>query len=245
LTKRHLKRYPAPRFWHIKVKENKFTIRPSPGPHPLNFCIPLGIILRDILKYALTLSEVKKILSQRKVMVDGKIRTDYKFPVGLMDVIHIIPSGEYFRVLPHPVKVLALSRIPPEEASYKLVRIIGKRTVKGGHIQLNFHDGRCHVIKLEDPFNHNISYKIYDAMKITLPDAKIVEYIPLDKDVLVSIVGGSNIGKYGKVLEPPKTRNPKQLVKVTLNGTEKDIILKYVFPIGKDHPLIKINGEVV
>jgi small subunit ribosomal protein S4e len=243
--KKHLKTYPSPRFWHIKIKESEFTIRPSPGPHPLKLCIPLGIIVRDILKYALTLSEAKKILSERKIMVDGKVRTDHKFPVGLMDVIHVIPSDEYFRVLPHPVKILALSRIPPEEASYKLVRIIGKRTVKGGHIQLNFHDGRCHVIKLEDPFNHDISYKIFDVMKISLPEAEIIEYIPLDKDSFVSIIGGSNIGKYGKVLESPKTRNPEQLVKVAFDGSEKSIILKYLFPIGKESPVIKIDGEVL
>jgi len=242
--KKHLKTYPAPRFWHINIKEKEFTIRPRPGPHPISFCIPLGIILRDMLKYALTLSEVKKILSERKIMVDGKVRTDYKFPVGLMDVIYIRPSDEYYRVLPHPVKVLSLIKIPPEDASFKLVRIIGKRTVKGGHIQLNFHDGRCHVVKLDDPFNHDVNYKIFDVMKIKIPEGDVCEYIPLEKDSLIVITGGENIGKYGKILELPKSRKPMQLAKILLEGNERTVTLKYAFPIGKESPAIVISGVV-
>lgn len=243
--KRHLKTYPAPRFWHIDIKGKEFAVRPRPGPHPLSFCIPLGIILRDMLKYALTMSEAKKILSERKVMVDGKVRTDYKFPVGLMDVIYIRPSDEYYRVLPHPVKILSLVKIPPEDASFKLVRIIGKRTVKHGHIQLNFHDGRCHVIKLEDPFNHNITYRIFDSMKITIPNGEICEHIPLEKDTMITIIGGENIGKYGKILEVPTSRKPMQLARILLNGCERTVTLKYAFPIGKGSPTIMITSGVI
>ncbi|MHA1832356.1 MAG: 30S ribosomal protein S4e, partial [Candidatus Baldrarchaeia archaeon] len=46
--KRHLKRLPAPRFWPIHKKEFKWTVRPSPGPHPMNRCLPLLLIVRDI-----------------------------------------------------------------------------------------------------------------------------------------------------------------------------------------------------
>ena len=58
--------------------------RPSPGPHKLRECLPLIIFLRNKLKYALTGNEVKKILAQRLVKVDGRVRTDVTFPAGFM-----------------------------------------------------------------------------------------------------------------------------------------------------------------
>ncbi|MBC7112620.1 MAG: 30S ribosomal protein S4e [Candidatus Methanomethyliales bacterium] len=242
--KRHLKTYPAPRFWPIRIKEREFTVRPSPGPHPVNYSIPLGIVLRDVLNYATTIGEAKKILSERKVMVDGKVRTDYKYPLGLMDVLYLRPSNEYYRVLPHPVKKLSLVKISPEEATFKLVRVAGKRILKGGRVQLNFHDGRTYSIKVDDPFNIQVGYKIYDAVKLTIPDGEIADHIPLEPGTFVCVIGGSNIGKYGEVVELPATRSKDQLVKVRIEGVESTVTLKYLFPIGKGSPIINISGEV-
>ena len=42
------------------------------------------IFLRNRLKYALTGDEVKKIVKQRLIKVDGKVRTDTTYPAGLM-----------------------------------------------------------------------------------------------------------------------------------------------------------------
>lgn len=61
-----------------------FAVRPSTGPHKLRNSLPLVVILRNRLKYALNYHEVVKIVMQRTIKVDGKIRTDKKYPTGLM-----------------------------------------------------------------------------------------------------------------------------------------------------------------
>ena len=48
-------------------------------------------------RYALTGKEVKMILMQRLVKVDGKVRTDATYPAGFMDVIELEKTGEFFR----------------------------------------------------------------------------------------------------------------------------------------------------
>ena len=58
--------------------------KPSPGPHKLRECIPLIVFLRNRLKYALTGDEAKKIVKQRLIKVDGKVRTDTTYPAGFM-----------------------------------------------------------------------------------------------------------------------------------------------------------------
>jgi small subunit ribosomal protein S4e len=61
-----------------------FAPRPSTGPHKLRESLPLVIFLRNRLKYALTNTEVTKIVMQRHIKVDGKVRTDINYPTGFM-----------------------------------------------------------------------------------------------------------------------------------------------------------------
>ncbi len=64
--------------------------KPSAGPHSTRECLPLVIIIRNRLKYALSRSEAMQICMQREVKVDGKVRTDLNYPAGFM--------GEYVNV---------------------------------------------------------------------------------------------------------------------------------------------------
>ena len=58
--------------------------KPAPGPHKQRECLPLSIILRNRLKYALTRKESLMIVMQKLVKVDGKVRTELNFPAGFM-----------------------------------------------------------------------------------------------------------------------------------------------------------------
>jgi len=246
---RHLRRSTSPSFWPILRKEYVWTVKPNPGPHPLAKCIPLGIVIRDVLRYALTMREARRILNERKVMVDGRVVTDYKFPVGLMDVIHIIPTGEYFRVVPHPTKYLVLHPIDEEEAKFKPLRIKRKVTIKGGHIQLTFHDGRNHIIRVKDPFNPEeaAAFSTYDTVKMAIPKQEILDHIKLEVGVLALVIDGSNVGFLGRIVSIKQIFKRSRAL-VTLrsdSGAEVRTILDYVFAIGRDKPMISLPEEVL
>ena len=115
-----------------------FAPRPSTGPHKLRESLPLVIFLRNRLKYALNNSEVTKIVMQRLIKVDGKVRTDSNYPAGFMgkfivkfivyayfcqdwfclslDVITIEKTGEFFRLVYDVKGRFAIHRITAEEA---------------------------------------------------------------------------------------------------------------------------------
>src|SRR3972149_8919745 len=95
-----LKRKPAPRFWPIHRKEYIWVMKPSSGPHSLENCLPLSLVLRDILGVAQTRKESQTIIYQGKVFVDGKKQGRDDFPVGLMDVISMPEADKYYRVMP-------------------------------------------------------------------------------------------------------------------------------------------------
>ena len=76
---KHLKRLAAPRTVRLHRKEHTWTIKSSPGPHPLEESIPLGLIVRDYLKLCDTYKEVKSIIAGGDVLIDGKSRKNHKF----------------------------------------------------------------------------------------------------------------------------------------------------------------------
>src|SRR5437016_10422415 len=70
--KKHLKRLSAPRSWSTPRKTDFWIVRPSPGPHAMGESVPLGLILRDMLKLCDSAREARHILNNRGVLVDGR-----------------------------------------------------------------------------------------------------------------------------------------------------------------------------
>lgn len=241
--RRHLTRFAAPRFWPILVKERHWAVKPAPGPHPLERSFPLLVVVRDILGYASTSREARKVIAEGHIRVDGKVRRDYKFPVGLMDVVEIIDTEEFFRVVPVPVKVMTLVPIPRDEASFKLCRIENKTTVKGGHIQLNLHDGRNILVRVSDPTNPEEDiYKTMGTVKISLPDQEVLDYIPLEEGATVIIIGGRNVGKVAKFVSVSEgMRRYRKIVTLKdLSGNVFYTTLDKIMVIGRDKPEITL-----
>ena len=228
----HLKRLKAPRTWRIERKVAKWTVKPSPGPHPIERSIPLLLVVRDFLKLADTGKEARKIIAAREILVDGKARRDYKFPCGLMDVISIPKINEHYRILFDRRGVLQLVKIDEERAKWKLCRIENKTMVRGGKIQLNLHDGRNIVVEEN-------SYKTGDVVRISVPEQEILEVIPMEKGYLAMITGGRHTGQIAEIEEVIVTRSPMPNI-VKLKGFST--IKPYVFPIGKDKPLVQLPG---
>jgi small subunit ribosomal protein S4e len=230
--KRHLKRLPAPRHWPIKRKEAKFTTRVIPGPHPKEHSLTLALILREILGYAENMREVKVILSTGQIRVDGEIRKNPRFPVGLMDVIEIIPSGERYRLLPKLKGGLRLVNVTEAEAGFKLCRIENKSMVKGGKVQLGLHDGRNLLLAEAEKAS---DYSTLDTLKIAIPEQKLMKSINLDKGAYAIVTRGKNIGIEGKILEIEK-RVGTHASTVTIQdpeGNRFQTALDYIFVVGK------------
>ncbi|MEM3553707.1 MAG: 30S ribosomal protein S4e [Candidatus Bathyarchaeia archaeon] len=239
-----LKRKPAPKIWPIHRKEFVWVVKPTPGPHSLESCLPITLLLRDILGVAKTRREAKIIAAQGKVYVDGRVRRDDKFPTGLMDVVSLPDLDKHFRILPSH-KGLILHPISKEEANFKLCRIENKTIVKNGHIQLNLHDGSNVLVKVADPKNPQEDvYNTFDTVKISLPDRQILEHIKIKENVYVIITGGKNMGKYGRIIEIEKVKGKKRKDAIVTVEDEKgnryQTVMEFVFAVGETKPLISL-----
>ena len=231
-----LKRNPAPRIWPIHRKERVWVVKPSSGPHSLEKCLPLSLVIRDILGLAATRKEAKKIISASKVLVDGKVRRKDDFPVGLMDVISIPDLNKYFRITPFH-KGLFLNPISKEEASFKLCRVEDRATVKDGNMQIALHDGSNLFVKVADSENpQEVKYATFDVLKLSLPEKQVIDQIHAKKGSVAVLTGGKNIGKQGRIVEIEKTTAKKRRQALVVvedeQGARYQTILDFVFSIG-------------
>ncbi|BHF74397.1 hypothetical protein AAHC03_017208 [Spirometra sp. Aus1] len=227
--RKHLKRLNAPKHWMLDKLGGNFAPRPSTGPHKLRECLPLAIFLRNRLKYALTYDECTKILKQRLVKVDGRVRTDRKFPAGFMDVISIDRTNEHFRLIYDTKKRFAIHRIHPEEAKYKLCKIRKVLTGPGNVPYIVTHDAR--TIRYPDP-----EIKVNDTVQIDLATGKVLNFIKFEPGNVCMVTGGHNLGRVGVITQWERHPGSVEMVHVRDNTGHQFVTrLNNIFIIGKSN----------
>jgi len=142
------------------------------------------------LKYALTAREVKMIVMSRHIRVDGKVRTDTKYPCGFQDVVTINRTGEHFRLIYNTKGRFHLLRIPAEDANWKLCKIVKKAVGARGIPYIVTHDGR--TIPYPSP-----TLRIGDTIKYDFLKGKILSVYEWMNGACVMVIGGRNVGRVG------------------------------------------------
>lgn len=228
MAKRHLFSLNAPANWPIERKKNVWVTRPNPGPHPFNKCIPLSILIKNLLGYGRTLREIKTILNSGEIVVDNRIRKDYKFPVGLMDGIKIKKTNENFRLIINKNNKYELKKINDEELKFKPCKIINKKILKKGKVQLNLYGGRNIIVEKD-------SYNVGDTLLIDTEKNNIQDHLKLSKGSTVYIDDGKYIGTIGKISEIIVEKSLAKNKILIAKDKEKIYTLKdYAFVIPED-----------
>ncbi|VVC03645.1 30S ribosomal protein S4E [Candidatus Bilamarchaeum dharawalense] len=225
---KHLKRIASPKAIPVHDrKERKWMIKAIGGPHPKKNSIPLGVLVRDVLKVATTLREVRKVLSNRLVLVDGKARTDEKFTVGLMDVVSFPKSGKNFRiVVDHKGRLLPVE-ISKEKAEMKICKVVKKHTIPGGKLNFTFHDGRN---MLGD--NH---VRVGDSVLLTLSDGKMKNHLKRDKGSRCLVMEGTHAGKIVTLKDIIERKGGKPSEAIVQDSKEEFItVAKYLFVVDEN-----------
>jgi small subunit ribosomal protein S4e len=228
-----VKRQISPEFWAIRRKESQFVIRPKPGPHPKHRAYPLGMVLRDVLNVAGTRHEADRILKAGNVKVDGIVRRDPNFVVGLMDVVELA-MGQTYRMVPKNSALISPIAIEDTEKGIKLVKITSKTSVRENKIQYGFHDSKTLI--------SDQKLKVGDTCVIDLPEVKIKNNIAFEKGCTVLITTGENAGRLGRIEEIKDGifSLPKRAL-VSFDDKSVELPVEMVMAIGTDRPVIKVS----
>ncbi|MDV2481554.1 30S ribosomal protein S4e [Methanoculleus sp. Wushi-C6] len=227
----HLKRLVAPGSWHIPKKVQKFVMKTAPGPHNAG-ALPVGVWLREHIKVAENASEVRKILHQRDVIVNGRACRNPQMGLGVFDIVSIPKIGKHYRIQLDKRGNLVAVEISADSAKTRLCKVRNKTTIRGGKVQLNL------------MFGANIladnTYKAKDSIVVTLGEGedrfRIVDHFPFAEGNVAMIVGGKHSGKVGRIVEIIRTASsvPNRAILMDESAGERfETIEDYVFMVGR------------
>jgi len=236
--RKHLKRLVAPSHWMLAKSAGKFAVHPSAGPHKLRECLPLVIFLRDRLKYALNSREAENIVQRRLVKIDGKVRTNSRYPTGLMDVVELGKSNEQFRVIYDVKGRFKIHKIDAKEAAFKLCRITKYVIGDKGIPHLTTHDGR--TIRFANP-----EVRLHDSVKFNLKTHDVETFYKFKVGNFAMVTGGGNVGRCGVIRKIEHQMANFNIV--YLEDAEKNTFatrINNVFVIGEgEHPSITLPAR--
>jgi len=180
----HLKRQKVPKNWPIHRKGTTFVVRPNAN---LEHGIPILIALRDVLKLAKNRKEVRKMIHEKSILLNGKIVNEEKNSATLFDVLKVGPK--YYRLVLSDKGKFKFDEIKEED--HKVSKITNKKILKGTKIQLNLMDGRNLL--------SDIKCKTNDSVIINFKTKKIEKCLELKEKANAVVFGGKHIGAKGKI----------------------------------------------
>ena len=195
----HTKRSTMSKTWPVERKNTKkrFVAR---ARHSSNNAISLLALMRDVLGIASSRKEVKKIVYQGDVLVNGIVRKDDVFPVNAFDTISLEKLGKYYR-LDIINKKFSLTEIDAKEAGERIFKIAGKKILGKGKVQMNL-EGGINLV-------YDKAFNVGDSVIYSCKDKKITKVIPLKKGSKVEIISGKHAGEEGVINEIAELKRGK------------------------------------
>lgn len=207
-------------------KTVKWMLAPMPGTHPKKMSFSAGVLLRDVLGIARDMKEVKRMLAEGSVLVDGKKIHEPKFSIGLMDIVELPKAGKAYRLQIDGTK-LAPKEIKAKDAKIKLCKVVSKRTVEGGKIAVGLHDGRTLLA------DNNV--RVGATLRMSIPDFKVKDMLPFEPGVKCLVTDGTHAGENAvleKIIERVGSMDSEAQVR---SGKESFItVTKYLFVVDNE-----------
>lgn len=188
--------------------------------------MPLVVVLRDVLGVGKTRFELKKIMRQKDVLIDGKKMLNERFPIGLFDVLSI-GSNHYRMIINSKGRVVPLP-ITSNEASTKVCKVKSKQLIKKGKMQVTFHDGTTLVT--------DTPMRVGDSVVVQLPKRTIVKVLTPTEGAHIYLMKGKHSGIVGKLIELKK-----ESAVYSIDGEQDVTPKKYLVVVGHEKPLITLK----
>jgi small subunit ribosomal protein S4e len=190
--------------------------------------------------FARNLKEVKQILHQNDVIINGRPCRDAKMGIGIFDILSLPKINKFYRILRDKNGRHVSIEIDAEAAKTRLCKVKNKTTIAGGKVQLNMRDG---ANLLADN-----TYKAGDSVVLSLePETrfKIVDHFPFAVGNMAMVIGGRHSGKVARIVDivkMPGSVPNKIILEDEVTTTRFDTISPYIYMVGRQTPAIAAWG---
>jgi ribosomal protein S4E len=171
--------------------------------------------MRDVLKLVKIRKELKKLINEKQIAVNGKIIKEINYPLMLYDSITLLNIKKNYKLV-MVGKRLSVVEASEKEASHKLYKVLGKKVLSEKIIQINLNQGK-NIISDE-------KLNVGDFVVLNNKENKITKTITLKKDTDVLVIAGKHMGKNGSIKELLEQGNEKvALIKTSLGEIKTNI----------------------
>lgn len=213
-----------PKAVNTSRKETAWTVTTKAGPHTKETSVALGIVIRNYTGIVNTMKEAKKILNNGEVKVNGVVRKEHQFPIGLFDVVTMAKQKMFFRMVFDAKGRLVLKAIEAE-SKMKLSKVTRKVMTSKG-VQVTTDDARTFI---------GVKANVGDSLKVSLPEGKVTEVIPFKEGSLAYITKGAHSSETAKIVAIISgTEKKEELVKMEKGKETFETTAKNVHIVGKD-----------
>ena len=165
----------------VERKGTKYIARASSH---INSSVSTVMAVRDMLKLARTASEVKLMIHQKLLKINGKEVKDYResiklfniFEAGKLYVLTFTPNGKF--------------TFEETKSKDRVSKVINKKILPGKKIQLNLYDGSN--VLANDKIN------VEDTVYLDF-DGKIKKHVAFEKGKECIVINGKYLGNKGKI----------------------------------------------
>ncbi len=196
----HLNRTELTRKIPVPRKGTKYVAR---ALSHVDESVPVVVAVRDILGFAKNAREVKIMIQDKMIKINGRPVKDYRESVKLFNILE---AGKKYVLTVKPTGRFSFEETKDDS---RVAKVINKKILKNNKIQINLHDGSNAI--------YSKKIKVGDSVRLD-KDNKITEVMPLEKGKKVFVFSGKNLGRSGKVKEIDNRK-----VKVEMEDKEAEL----------------------
>lgn len=165
----------------IMRKGTRYIARPLSHT---NLGVSVLSAVRDMLHLAHTAKEVKEMIKDKAIKINGRVVRDYHEPICLLSLFE---AGKKYKLVILPTGRFSLELTTDTK---RIVKIINKKALNGKVIQLNGHDGTN--------VNSKEKVSVGDSVEVDMNN-KLTRVIMMEKGKKVLIESGRNKGTIGTI----------------------------------------------
>ena len=177
----HLKRQEIGKSWAIPRKGTKYLVV---ARHEKKNGIPILIVLRDMMDLGKNRKEIKKMLSEGMISVNGKIVREDRFALLPFDALSV--NKKTYELGFSDRGKFQVNEAGKEE---RILKVLGKKILKNKVIQLNLLYGK-NILSDE-------KVKVGDS--VLIKGKKIAKVIPLETGREAAVFAGKHRGRKGEI----------------------------------------------
>jgi len=188
-----MKRLASPNYMKLERKQSKFILKPMPGRHTLDSSVALATFLIEKIGVAKTAAEARNAIVNGKIEINGRVRKNQKYPIGLGDIIKLIPSDESYLVSVGKYGTFEGKKLGKGEGK-RTLKVIGKYIEKGKKQMIRLNNGN--IVHFDKEVNVNDS--------VILENRKISKVLKLEEGAHCMVMIGAHAPDVGKISEIKK-----------------------------------------